>query len=172
MSHQRFLDATLPHLDVVWSVARRMTADAAAAEDLVQETYASAWRGFAGQGRGDVRSWLVAICLNAARSQHRRDQRRCSLAPEGLDGLVETAARADVCGDVLASLDREAVGRALASLPEAQRRAVVLVDVGGLTAQQVADIEQAPRGTILARVHRGRRRLAAILEREGLRRGP
>ncbi|MGI8985074.1 MAG: RNA polymerase sigma factor [Acidimicrobiales bacterium] len=170
MTDQRFLDATLPHLDVVWSIARRMSPDAAGAEDLVQETYARAWRGFADQGRGDLRSWMVAICMNAARSEIRRSRRRpVTLLP---DAAADRAAGHDVEGDAVAGIEREAVARALAALPEPQRRAVVLVDIGGLSAREAAEVEGAPRGTILARVHRGRRQLAALLEREGLHHGP
>ena len=170
MSHQLFLDATMPHLDLVWSIARRMSADHAGAEDLVQETYARAWRGFANQGRGDVRAGLGTICLNVGRSELRRGLRSPRIAP-GFDEASDAPSAVDVSGDALASLDREAVAQALAALPLVQRRAIVLVDIGGLSAREAAEIEQAPRGTILARVHRGRRRLAVLLEREGVRRG-
>lgn len=95
MTHQLFLDATLPHLDVVWGIARRMSADPAGAEDLVQETYARTWRGFANQGRGDVRSWLVAICLNAGRTELRRGQRSPRIAP-GFDEAPEAPSAVDV----------------------------------------------------------------------------
>ncbi len=171
MTDETFLDATMPHLDAVWSIARRMTADPAAAEDLVQETYVRAWRGFAAQGRGDVRSWLVAICLNAGRSELRRTLRLPRVVA-GIDDVAELSAGHDVAGDAVANLQREAVVRALAALPEPQRRAIVLVDIGGLTAREAAEVESVPRGTILARVHRGRRQLAALVEREGLHRGP
>ncbi len=171
MTDQAFLDATMAHLDVVWSIARRMSTDPADAEDLVQETYARAWRGFADQGRGDVRSWLVAICLNTARSELRRTRRRPLTLVSGFD-VDEHEAPVDVCSDALASVERQAVSRALAALPEAQRRAIVLVDIGGLSAREAAEIEGSPRGTILARLHRGRRQLAVLAEREGLHRGP
>jgi len=171
VTDETFLDATMPHLDAVWSIARRMTADPAAAEDLVQETYVRAWRGFAAQGRGDVRSWLVAICLNAGRSELRRTLRLPRVVA-GIDDVAELSAGHDVAGDAVANLQREAVVRALAALPEPQRRAIVLVDIGGLTAREAAEVESVPRGTILARVHRGRRQLAALVEREGLHRGP
>ncbi len=171
MTDQPFLDATMAHLDVVWSIARRMSPGPADAEDLVQETYARAWRGFADQGRGDVRSWLVAICLNAARSELRRTRRRPVTLIDGSE-LEQHEATADVSADALASVERQAVSRALAALPEAQRRAIVLVDIGGLTAREAAEIEGSPRGTILARLHRGRRQLAVLADRKGLHRGP
>ncbi len=170
MTDQPFLEATLPHLDVVWSIARRMASDAAAAEDLVQETYARAWRGFAGQGAGEVRAWLVAICLNVCRSELRRTMRLPRVVAD-LDATGDRPASDDVAEAAVAALERDAVVRALADLPAHHRRAIVLVDVGGLTAREAAEIERVPRGTMLARVHRGRRQLAALVEREGLRRG-
>lgn len=170
MTDQPFLDATMAHLDVVWSLSRRLSADPAAAEDLVQETYARAWAGFAARGGGDVRSWLVAICLNAGRSERRRGLRR-PLVLTDLEGAGETAGAQDVSAEALAAIDRRAVARALAELPEPTRRAIVLVDICGLSAREAAEIEGAPRGTILSRVHRGRRQLAVLVEREGLRRG-
>jgi len=169
--HAAFLDATLPHLDVVWNVARRMAADQASAEDLVQETYLRAFRSYQTKGTGDMRSWLVAICLNTARSEFRRSQRRPQEEP--MTALLSaTTSGGDVAGGALAALERQALGRMLAELPEAQRTAIVLVDLAGLTAHEAATVVGAPRGTVLARIHRGRRRLARLLEREGIRRGP
>jgi RNA polymerase sigma-70 factor (ECF subfamily) len=77
-----------------------------------------------------------------------------------------------VAATALAAVQREALTQTLAELPEAQRVAIVLVDLAGLTAQEAADVLGAPRGTILARVHRGRRQLACLLEGEGIRDGP
>ncbi len=101
----------------------------------------------------------------------RRTRRRPVTLVGGFD-LDEHEAPEDVCGDALASVERQAVSRALSALPEAQRRAIVLVDIGGLSAREAAEIEGSPRGTILARLHRGRRQLAVLAEREGLHRGP
>src|SRR6266849_1909922 len=166
--HASFLDATLPHLDVVWNVARRMAADPASAEDLVQETYLRAFRSYAGKGAGDMRSWLVAICLNVARSEFRRSQRRPQHEPQADLPLTRAVGGDDVAAEAVAALERQALSRALAELPEPQRTAIVLVDLGGLTAAEAAAVVGAPRGTILARVHRGRRHLAQLLEREGI----
>jgi RNA polymerase sigma-70 factor (ECF subfamily) len=165
-----FLDATLPHLDALWNVARRMAPDPASAEDLVQETWLRAFRSYHTQGSGDLRSWLVAICMNTARSEFRRHRRR----PQEQSGasIPATPSDVDVAATALAAVQREALTQTLAELPEAQRVAIVLVDLAGLTAQEAADVLGAPRGTILARVHRGRRQLACLLEGEGIRDGP
>jgi RNA polymerase sigma-70 factor, ECF subfamily len=71
-----FLEATLPHLDVVYQVARQAVRDGQDPEDLVQETYLRAYAAFSGYRGGNVRAWLAAICLNVARSEARRRRRR------------------------------------------------------------------------------------------------
>jgi RNA polymerase sigma-70 factor (ECF subfamily) len=165
-----FLEVTLPYQDVVWSVARRMSVNRERAEDLVQETYLRAFRGFGNKADGDIRSWLVAICLNAARSEARRARRRPVEVHD--TALVGTPSPADVCEDALSSVARAAVAAALGQLPAPQRVAIVLMDIGGLSAREAAEMLGVPRGTVLARVHRGRRKLAELLEREGARDGP
>jgi RNA polymerase sigma-70 factor (ECF subfamily) len=158
--HHAFLDLAMPHLDVVWSLARRMAAYPLEPEDLVQETYTRAFASFGHFRGGDVRSWLVSICLNTARSHLRRTQRR----PREVHEIDEDiAGNTDVGAEAIGSLERDALEQALAELPEPQRVAILLMDVSGLTAQQAADVVGSPRGTILARVHRGRRKLAELL---------
>lgn len=161
-----FTERALPYLDAVWNVARRMSSDPASAEDLVQETYLLAYRGFPSKRDGDMRSWLVSICLNAARSEHRRRARRpieeLGVAPD----VAHTSLRPDQVA--LANLDREALNRALDSLPDVQRTAVILADLAGLTASEISRACDVPRGTVLARVHRGRRRLAETLTKSGV----
>ncbi len=170
VDHRKFLDAALPHIDVLHNVARGLTRDRGAAEDLVQETYLRAFAGFGGHRGGDMRSWLVSICLNTARSTWRRSQRRVGevLSPEV--GGAEPAPGRDPADVAVAEVERSTVAAALAVLPEHYRVALTLVDIGGLTAQEAAVVLGCPRGTVLARVHRGRRRLAASLESEGIRR--
>jgi RNA polymerase sigma-70 factor (ECF subfamily) len=176
--HRAFLDATLPYLDVVYQVARHAAADGQDPEDLVQETYLRAYAAF-GSWRGqNARAWLAAICLNAARSQARRRRRRPRevpgsglldvLPPSRADGGEGTADVADV---VIAGLDAAAVSRCLGRLPEPQRVCIVLVDVAGYTAREAAEALGCPRGTVLARVHRGRRKLAQLLAEAGVSHG-
>jgi RNA polymerase sigma-70 factor (ECF subfamily) len=109
IDHAAFLDATLPHLDAVWNVARRMAQNAASAEDLVQETYLRAFRSYQTQGSGDMRAWLVAICMNTARSEYRRSRRRPQEEPEA--SFPTPAADDDVLAAALAALEREALTR-------------------------------------------------------------
>ena len=176
--HRAFLDATIPHLDVVWQVARHAAGEGQDPEDLVQETYLRAYAGFDSYRGGNTRAWLAAICLNVARSQARRRRRRPWEVPGPalLDALPWHRAdggesAADVADVVIADLEAEKVSRCLALLPEPQRVCIVLVDVAGYTAREAAEALGCPRGTVLARVHRGRRRLAQLLAEAGVSHG-
>ncbi|MCA1830871.1 MAG: RNA polymerase sigma factor [Actinomycetota bacterium] len=162
-----FLEATLGAMDRIYSLARRLTReDRGAAEDLVQETYLHAFDAWTKHRRPDrVEPWLVTICLNIARSDFRAKRRR----PDHVlvaEHDVGAHASSDVAGEAMTSLDRESVRRALLSLPEQQRIAITLVDVCGLTAAEAARATGSPRGTILSRVHRGRKTLAELVRRE------
>jgi RNA polymerase sigma-70 factor (ECF subfamily) len=175
--HREFLEATLPYV-AVWQVARRAAGDGQEPEDLVQETYLRAYAAF-GSYRGEsMRAWLAAICLNAARSEARRRRRRPWEVPGRslLEALPMSPADGgeaapDVADVVIAGLDAQAVSRCLALLPEPQRVCVVLMDVAGYTARETAEALGCPRGTVLARVHRGRRRLAQLLAEAGVSHG-
>jgi RNA polymerase sigma-70 factor (ECF subfamily) len=176
--HRVFLEATLPHVDVVYQVARQAARDGQDPEDLVQETYLRAYAAFGSYRGENARAWLAAICLNVARSQARRRRRRPWEVP-GL-ALLDAAPRssgdggegtADVADVVIAGLDSEAVSRCLGRLPEPQRVCIVLMDVAGYTAREAAEALGCPRGTVLARVHRGRRRLAQLLAEAGVSHG-
>jgi RNA polymerase sigma-70 factor, ECF subfamily len=176
--HRVFLETTLPHLDAVWQVARHAAGEGQDPEDLVQETYLRAYAGFGSYRGGSTRAWLAAICLNAARSQARRRRRRPWEvgSPASLDVLPRSHAdggegAADVADVVIAGLDAEAVSRCLALLPEPQRDCIVLMDVAGYTAREVAEALGCPRGTVLARVHRGRRKIAQLLAEAGVTHG-
>jgi RNA polymerase sigma-70 factor, ECF subfamily len=174
--HRAFLDATLPYLDSVWQVARHAARDGMEPEDLVQETYLRAYAGFGSFRGGNTRAWLAAICMNAARSEVRRRWRRpwevtgVSLA-DTLAGARGREPERDVADIVIAGLDADVVSECLAQLPEPQRVCVVLMDVAGYTARETAEALGCPRGTVLARVHRGRRRLAGLLTEAGVAHG-
>ena len=164
-SRQAFLEATLPHLDVLYRVARHADQDHHRAEDLVQETYLRAYKAFAGHHGPSTRAWLVAICLNLARSEGRRRARRVIEVPLPERDNYPAGGR-DVAEEVLASLDGERVGRALDRLPEQHRLAVVLMDLGGLSASEMAAELGRSRNTVLSWAHRGHRQLAALLASE------
>lgn len=156
---EEFLQVTLAHLDAVHALARRLVRNHA--DDLVQETWLKAYAAWPSGRPRDARAWLVTICLNTARSWYRRDQAR----PEVLasDAGVTAVSTADTEGEAVGHIRADAVHQALRTLPEPQRIAITLMDLSGFTATEVAVLIGAPRGTVLARVHRGRKALALAL---------
>jgi RNA polymerase sigma-70 factor (ECF subfamily) len=159
-----FVEAMLPHVEVVYRVARHVATDRAAAEDLVQETYLRAYAKFSTQRGSNTRAWLIAICLNAARSQARQRKRRPVDLRAELPEVADPGP--DVSEAAATEIDRQVLRAALASLDERQRTALVLMDIGGLTAAETAQVLGCPRGTVLARAHRGRRALMQLLVSE------
>lgn len=170
-TRQAFLEATMPHLDIVYRVARHAGHDHHRAEDVVQETFLRAYAGFADHRGPSTRAWLVAICLNLVRSDGRRRARRVVEVPLPHDDAlphddVHLRSSREVADQALAGLDRERVARALDGLPEHHRMAVVLMDLAGLTASEAAEQLGRPRNTVLSWAHRGHKRLAALLAAE------
>jgi RNA polymerase sigma-70 factor, ECF subfamily len=162
-----FLDASLPHLDAIYRLARRSTRDRESAEDLVQETYLRAFAHFVEGSIENPRAWLTTICLNLVRSDARQRARRPNeVYVERVE--YERVSSEDVFDQVHAALTRDEVDAALDELPPEQKLAIVLMDLVGHSASEVATILDCPRGTVLARVHRGRRRLAALLAQRGI----
>jgi RNA polymerase sigma-70 factor (ECF subfamily) len=164
-TQDEFLAATLPALDLVFNLARRLVWDPTEVEDVVQETYLRAFDAWSRRRRPrKVEPWMATICLNLGRTWIRREATRRELEEreQRLPPVDD-----DVEEEVLRDLQRSALHRALWALPEEQRIAIALMDLDGFTASETARITKAPRGTVLARVHRGRKRLASILRREG-----
>ena len=166
MDDGAFLEAFTEHLDRIHNLARGLTGSRQDAEDLVSETCLLALRGWRRQVPDDAGAWFATICLNAARSSSRRRAARpVEFAAE--DWLLDQADEsADTAGAALASVQAGRLRAALAQLPPPQREAIALMDLGGYTAAQTGRITGAPRGTVLARVHRGRKVLARTLADE------
>lgn len=165
MSDDEFLKAVLAHLDMLYGIARGFGWSRQDAEDLVQETCARALPAWRRRPPDRVRPWLAAVCLNTARQAHRR---RLVRPPETLDGEpgIGLASPLDTAEQALARVARDAVCRALWQLTAGQREAIALMDLCGFSAAQAAELMGVARGTVLARVHRGRKRLAVLLEDE------
>jgi len=156
---EAFLQMTLAHLDAVHALARRLVREQA--EDLVQETWLKAYASWPAGPPRDPRAWLVTICLNTARSWYRRDASRPEVLREGAgDTEISTA---DTAAEAVGRVRAQAVHEAMWTLPEPQRIAIALMDLAGFTAREVAVLTESPRGTVLARVHRGRKALALRL---------
>ena len=161
-SHDDFLATTLPALDLVYNLARRTVRDPTLVEDVVQETYVRAFEAWSsGRKPRKVEPWIATICLNVGRGVWRKaSTRRESLS----ERPPERPSDDEVEEQALRNVQRELIHRAIWELPEEQRITITLMDVDGFTAAQVAAITGAPRGTVLSRAHRGRKRLARLLE--------
>lgn len=147
------------------SLARGFTGDPADAEDLAQEVFVRVHRSL-GRFRGDslFRTWLYTIAMNVTRSHHSSRQRRLAVWQDSGAGDVTPFDPADTSADQEASLvRREAIDRALESLPADLRVAVTLRDVHGLDYKEIADAIGAPIGTVESRIFRGRQRLRVAL---------
>jgi RNA polymerase sigma-70 factor (ECF subfamily) len=168
---EEFLRATLPALDLVHNLARRLVPNRADAEDLVQETYLRAWQAWtAGRPPRRVEPWLATICLNLGRDRARRAATRLEAATEDLADHPDPT---DVAAEAIDRVQRTQVERALWALPKPQRLAVTLMDLSGFTAAEAAGMLGRPRDSVLAWAHRGRKRLAQLVrEQEGDRHGP
>lgn len=153
-----FVATVMPSVDLVHNLARRLARHHLDAEDLAQDTLTKAWDAWSKGIRPDsVGAWLSTICLNLARDRGRRAARSLQ-APWPED--FERADPVDVEEQAIGRVQRAVVDGALWTLPEPQRIAIVLMDICGLTAAETSAITEAPRGTVLARVHRGRKALA------------
>lgn len=161
MAKDDFLKRTMPAMDLIYNIARRMVPRPDDAEDLVQETYLAAYRAWLdGRVPSRVEPWLATICLNLARSGFRHRARRPHEVPWETQDMAD---RADVEEEALGLIDRRAVHEALWQLPDEQRIAITLVDLVGLSTAETAKAMGTPRGTVLSRLHRGRRALATLL---------
>jgi RNA polymerase sigma-70 factor (ECF subfamily) len=158
-----FLRATMSAVDLVFNLSRRLTHSRQDAEDLVQDTFLRAFRAWVDRRRPKrVEPWLATICLNLARSRYRTQARRPSEVPLE-EWMVEAPSSGDPESSAVEEIEREQLYRAMRELPEEQRVAITLVDLFGLSTHQAAEAMGTPRGTVLSRLHRGRRALARLL---------
>lgn len=147
------------HVQMLYRVAFRLLGDPHHAEDVVQETFRSAWtsRHLFDSGRSE-RAWLLAILRRRAADHWRRSGSELAQTHAVVPDPVAPAAR-DPFSDELSSAMQRALGR----LPEELRETLLLVVVGGLTHQEAADLQGIPLGTVLSRVSRARQRLREYL---------
>ena len=169
--NRRFEAEALPLLPGMHAAARRLTRNASDAEDLVQEAYLRAYRGFARFQPGtNLRAWLHRILMNTfINHYHKRRRLPELLLGEGNDHAslggrtVEPDPAPSAEDLVVASLPDEVVQEALALLPAQFRVAVLLADVQGFSYKEIAAIAGVPIGTVMSRLHRGRRALSKQL---------
>jgi RNA polymerase sigma-70 factor (ECF subfamily) len=167
----RFERDVLPLLPGLYSAALRMTRNPSDAEDLVQETYLRAYRGFGSFEEGtNLKAWMYRILTNTFINTYRKKQREPVTVQDDdiedwylFDRIGAAGVEASAESEVLEKLPDEDVQRALEALPEGFRLAVLLADVEGFSYKEIAEILAIPIGTVMSRLHRGRRALEKAL---------
>jgi RNA polymerase sigma-70 factor (ECF subfamily) len=169
---ERFDRDVLPLLPSLYGAALRMTRNPSDAEDLVQETTLRAYRGFASFEEGtNLKAWLYRILTNSFINTYRKKQREPKTVdgPDDLDewflfdrlGAQNVERSAE--DDVLDRIPDADVKAALEGIPENFRMAVLLADVEGFSYKEIAEITEVPIGTVMSRLHRGRKALEKAL---------
>jgi len=167
----------MPFLGQLYGTALRLTRNPADAEDLVQQTFLRAYNGFESFESGtNLKAWLFKILQNTFISGYRKKQREPKTVPAQVtedfslfDRLSQSAKSAEV--SVLEGLPDAEVREALEGLPEQFRTAVLLADVEGFSYAEIAEITGVSIGTVMSRLHRGRKGLQKALWEYARRRG-
>ncbi len=165
-----FADQTMGLMPSLYAAALRMTRNPADAEDLVQETYLRAYRGFGGYRDGtNLKAWLYRILTNTYINSYRAKKRRPDETEldeiedlylyRRLGGLEAAMSGRSAEDELLDRFTDHEVKQAIEALPENFRMAVLLADVEGFSYKEIADILDIPIGTVMSRLHRGRKTL-------------
>src|SRR5256714_5531439 len=177
-----FAELAMEHMPSLYSAALRMTRNPADAEDLVQGTCLKAYRAFGSfQAGTNLKAWLYRILTNTFINSYRSRKRRPEQTEldevedlylyRHLGGLEAAAAGRSAEEEVLDHFTETDVKEAIESLPEQFRMAVLLADVEGFSYKEIAEILAIPIGTVMSRLHRGRKALQKALFEFGVERG-
>ncbi len=169
-----FAEQAMEYMAPLYTAALRMTRNPADAEDLVQETYLKAYRGFGGFEQGtNLKAWLYRILTNTFINSYRAKKRRPDESEldevedlylyRRLGGLEAVAVGRSAEDELMDLVTDQEVKDAIESLPDQFRMAVLLADVEGFSYKEIADILDIPIGTVMSRLHRGRKALQKAL---------
>ncbi|MGJ4071179.1 sigma-70 family RNA polymerase sigma factor [Corynebacterium macclintockiae] len=170
---QRFEADALPLLDQLYGAALRMTRNPADAQDLVQDAYMKAYQAFGSFKEGtNLKAWMYRILTNTYINSYRKAQRRPteSSAEDMTDWQLAETAKHDSVGlesaevEALKNIPDKRIQDALMSLGEDYRMVVYYADVEGLAYKEIAEIMDTPIGTVMSRLHRGRKQLRSKLK--------
>jgi RNA polymerase sigma-70 factor (ECF subfamily) len=168
-----FEEQALPFADQLYAAAMRMTRNPADAADLVQETFVKAFQAFGQYQQGtNLKAWLYRIQTNTFINNYRKNQRSPYQGTiddledwqlGGAESLTQSTSTRSAEAEAIDHLPDSAVKDALQAIPEDFRLAVYFADVEGFSYQEIADIMKTPVGTVMSRLHRGRRMLRESL---------
>lgn len=170
---QRFSEEAMPLLDQLYGGALRMTRNPQDAEDLVQETYLKAFKAFGSFTPGtNLKAWLYRIMTNTYINSYRKKQRRPleTSADEITDHQLYSSSSHDSTGlesaelEALKKMPNSRISDALNQLNEDYRMVVYYADVEGLAYKDIAEVMDIPLGTVMSRLHRGRKKLREMLK--------
>lgn len=177
---ERFERDAMPLLDQLYGAALRMTRNPSDAEDLVQDAYMKAFQGFRSYKPGtNLKAWLYRILTNAYINNYRKAQRRPSeyATDDITDSQIAETASHQAVGlrsaevEALAKLPDDEISQALMDLKEDYRMVVYYADVEGMPYKEIAEIMDTPIGTVMSRLHRGRKQLRDALHHVAEERG-
>lgn len=169
----RFTEEAMPLLDQLYGGALRMTRNPQDAEDLVQETYLKAYNAFDSFKPGtNLKAWLYRIMTNTYINSYRKKQRRplVTSADDVTDSQLYTSSSHDSTGlesaevEALKAMPNSRISEALNALNEDYRMVVYYADVEGLAYKEIAEVMDIPLGTVMSRLHRGRKQLRQELK--------
>jgi RNA polymerase sigma-70 factor (ECF subfamily) len=181
-TREDFTNDAMQHAPQLFSTAMRMTRNRSDAEDLVQETFIKAWRSFATYQQGtNLRAWLFRIMTNTYINKYNAQQRKPTETE--LDdveelflykrlGAVDQSQLSQSAEDQMLSLfTDDEVKKSLEELPEQFRIPVLMSDVEGFSYKEIAEILEIPLGTVMSRLHRGRKAMQKMLYEYAKKRG-
>jgi RNA polymerase sigma-70 factor (ECF subfamily) len=168
-----FEEQALPFMDQLYAAAMRLTRNPADAADLVQETFVKAFQAFGQFQQGtNLKAWLYRIQTNTFINNYRKNQRNPYQGTiddledwqlGGAESVTQSTSTRSAEAEAIDHLPDSAVKDALQAIPEDFRMAVYFADVEGFSYQEIADIMKTPVGTVMSRLHRGRRMLRDLL---------